>query len=100
MSQLDTPVKELAEATPNQDPQKTGSGAADAPGGSADKPETRNAETHGAEAYPGTRLGEPQPPASHNPPAADADPGTTQSAIDTGQADEKGRPENNKANTW
>jgi hypothetical protein len=99
MAQLDTPLKE-AEQTHPSDPQKTGSGASDAPGGSADTPESQNSATHGADAYPGTRLGEPQPPASHTPPAADADPGTTQSAIETGQADEKGRPESDTANTW
>ncbi len=97
MLKQDTPLPENVEIRPG-DPHKTASGSSRAPGGSDAAPKSQRDLTHGQESYPGDRDGSPPP--GRTPQAGDVDPGTTQSGIETGQADDTDKPENNKANPW
>ncbi len=104
------------------DPQKNGSGRADAPGGGAAKATSTGDLTAGQEAYGGPRdAGESDKhggaglggaansnatdhDASENnaqtPIGGDVDPGSTQSSDETGQAGVNDRPGKDKAHPW
>ncbi len=101
------------------DPQSLGQGHAQAPGGGDTSPQDARDMTQGQESYPGDRaVGEADrsvgptdratnastaDAASNNaatPIAGDTDPGSTQSADETGQAGDPTDPAKNKAHPW
>lgn len=117
----DTGARQNSAETPG-DPQKNGSGQADAPGGGAAKAQSTGDLTAGQESYMGPRnagesdkpggagLGEAandnatdQDPAQNNaqtPIGGDVDPGGTLSSDETGQAGVNDRPGKDKAHPW
>jgi len=104
------------------DPQKNGSGRADAPGGGAAKAVSTNDLTQGQESYMGPRnagesdkhggagLGDaannsatdhdPSQNNAQTPVGGDVDPGGTASSDETGQAGVNDRPGKDKAHPW
>ncbi len=117
----DTGARQNSAETPG-DPQKNGSGQADAPGGSQAKAVSTGDMTQGQESYMGPRdAGESDKHGgagletaansaaddhdatannAQTPTGGDVDPGSTASSDETGQAGVNDRPGKDKAHPW